>query len=287
MINYGDTAHNIFGNVSKRLKFYFLDTKEELQKANINYTLEEYLSVALFTSTIMFIVENLILAFIFGLLFNPLIAIFLSFSLSMAISGLIFFLFYSYPATAARSREKSIKKTLPFVASYLATISSAKLPPIILFKTLSKFKEYGEAAKESEAIVRDFEMFGMTLSTAIKKQAKRTPSKDFKELLWGINTITLSGGDLTEFLKSKGEELMSDYRRRIAKYAQDLSLFVEIYLTLIITGSIFFIVLSSIISTLSAGMGTVFLQTFVVFILLPLLSIGFIVLIKSISPTEG
>ena len=78
---------------------------------------------------------------------------------------------------------------------------------------------------------------------------------------------------------------MADYRRRIRKYSQDLSLYVEMYLTLIITGSIFFIVLSSIISTISAGLGTIMVQTFVVFALLPLLSIAFIILVKSTSPT--
>ena len=79
---------------------------------------------------------------------------------------------------------------------------------------------------------------------------------------------------------------MTEYRRRIRKFSQDLSLIVEIYLTLIITGSIFFIVLSSIISAISPGLETVSIQSFVVFILLPFLSIAFIVLIKTISPTE-
>ena len=55
---------------------------------------------------------------------------------------------------------------------------------------------------------------------------------------------------------------------------------------MIITGSIFFIVLSSIIVTISGGLSTVILQSFIVFILLPLLSIAFIVLVKSSSPTE-
>jgi flagellar protein FlaJ len=94
-----------------------------------------------------------------------------------------------------------------------------------------------------------------------------------------------SGGNLALYLKEKSEEYMNDYRRRIRKYSQDLSLYVEMYLTLIITGSIFFIVLSSIISSISAGLGTIVLQSLIVFILLPLISIGFIFLIRSANPT--
>ena len=286
MINYVDTSHKFFGSLSKKIKPYFLDIKSDMQKANISYTLDEYLSTALFTAAITFFIECILLAFIFGFLVNPVIAVFLSLTLSATISGFLFFLFYTYPAAIARSRESKISKVLPFSVSYMATMASARSSPIILFKTLAKFKEYGEVSEEANDITRDVELFGMTFSSALKRQAKRTPSKDMRELLWGINGMIASGSDLLPYLRGRSEEFMNDYRRRIRKYSQDLSLIVEIYLTLIITGSIFFIVLSSIISAITPGLGTVSIQAFVVFILLPIVSIAFIVLIKTISPTE-
>ena len=286
MINYVSTAYKFFGPISKTIKPYFLDIKSDLQRANIGYTLEEYLSTALFTTVITFFLECILLAFIFGFVVTPLVAIFLSLTLSVTISGLLFFLFYTYPAASAKGREGKIRKVLPFSVSYMTTMASARLSPIILFKTVAKFKEYGEVSQEANNISRDVELFGMTFSSALKRQAKKTPSKDMRELLWGINSVIASGSDLMLYLKGKCEEFMNDYRRRIRKYSQDLSLIVEIYLTLIITGSIFFIVLSSIISAISPGLETVWIQTFIVFILLPIVSIAFIVLIKSISPTE-
>lgn len=286
MISYVRTAYKFFASMSKTIKPYFLDIKEDLQRANLSYTLEEYLSIALFTTAITFFLEGVLLAFVFGFLTTPSIAVFLSLTLSLTFSGLLFFLFYSYPATIARRREGKIKKILPFSVSYLATMASSRLSPIILFKTIARFKEYEEVSEEASNITRDVELFGMTFSSALKRHAKRTASKDLRELLWGMNSVIASGGDLASYLKERGEELMNDYRRRIRKYSQDLSLFVEIYLTLIITGSIFFIVLSSIISTITPGLGTIAIQSFVVFILLPILSILFIILIRSISPTE-
>ncbi len=286
MIDFVKIAYRLFGRISRPLRVYFFDVKEDLHKANMNYTLEEYLSIAFLTCTVTFVLENIFLGFIFGFFSSPLLSAFLSFTLSLALTALLFFLFYTYPATASQARESKINKALPFAVSYLATMSSAKVPPIVLFETLSKFDEYGEVTDESKSMVRDVNVFGMTFSSALIKQAKRSPSKDFRELLWGINTVTASGGDLTAFLKQKEVELMNGYRAKIRKYAQDLSLFVEIYLTLIITGSIFFIVLSSIINSISGGLGTTVVQSFVVFILLPLLSVGFIIIIKSISPIE-
>lgn len=286
MITYTEVSLRFYGNISKNLKTYFMDIRDDIQRANMNYTLEEWISKALFTSTIVFVMCSATLALAFGFIVNPLIAVISAITLSATLSGILFFLFYSYPATLSRVRENKIKKVLPFSVSYLASIATGKVSGIVLFKTIAQFKEYSEVSNEAKNIVRDVEVFGMPISTAIKNQAKRTPSKEFRELLWGINSIMVAGGDIGPFLQQKSNEYMEDYRRRIRKYAQDLSLFVEIYMTLIITGSIFFIVLSSIMSTLSGGMGTILLQTFVVFILIPLLSVGFIILIKSISPLE-
>jgi flagellar protein FlaJ len=285
-MSYAVFSYKFFGNFSRSLRPYFIDVKDDMLKANMSYTLEEYLSMALMTVTLTFIAEATMLSFILGILVEPVIAILLSFILAFGISGFLFFIFYTYPLTISKSRGNKIKKVLPFALAYLTTLSSSKAPPVVLFKTLSRFKEYGEVAKESNDIANSVDLFGLTISAAIGRQAKATPSKDFRDLLWGINTILTSGGDLTSYLKSKSDEFMSDYRRKIRKFSQDLSLYVEIYLTLIITGSIFFIVLSSIIATFSAGLETVVIQSFVVFIILPLLSIMFLILIKSISPLE-
>lgn len=287
MINYVALSRRFFEDIIKLIKPYFADIRGDLQKANMNYTVDEWLSIALMTTSVTFIIENIIIAFILGLLgFHPLTAVLLSFTLSLTVSASLFLFFYSYPVTKSKNRENKIKKLLPFSVSYLAAISSAKVPPIVLFKTLSGFKEYGEVAEEAATITKNVEVFGMTFLSALKSQARKTSSRELKELLWGMSNVISSGGDLSIFLNQKSDELMSDYRRRIRKYAQDLSLFVEVYLTLIITGSIFFIVLSSIISTISGGLGAVATQTMVVFILLPMISVGFILLIKSISPIE-
>lgn len=286
-MSYVNLSYRLFGEIARSVKPYFLDIRDDLQHANINLTLEEYLSTATFTIALMFFLESITLAFIFGVLrFSIIVSMLLSVTLSLTLSSILLFLFYTYPATLSKNRGSKIRKILPFAVSYMATIASSKLPPIVLFKTLAGFKEYGEVTEESKTITRDVEIFGMTFFASIRKQAKRTPSKELRELLWGMNSVMLSGGDIEFYLKQKGNELMADYRRRIRKYSQDISLFVEVYLTLIITGSIFFIVLSSVISSISGGTGTTLVQSFVIFILLPLLSVGFILILKSISPLE-
>lgn len=278
-------SYRVFGGYAKKTATYFPDVREELQKANMKYTLEEWLAMSGFFTVSTFAVEMVVFSFIFGLLsIQPLMAVFLSLTLSASIAGGLLFLFYSYPGTQAKAREVNIRKVLPFAVSYLSSIATKDAPPIFFFRTLSRFDEYGEVAKDCRTIVRDVEVFGMPLHSAIKRRANSTPSKEFKELLWGINNVYASGGNINQYVSGKSNELMADYRRRIKKYAQDLSLFVEIYLTLIIVGAMFFIVLSSVMAAITAGAETAAIQSFIVFILLPLLSVGFMILVKSISP---
>jgi len=278
-------CYNLLGNFSERIEKYFLDMETDLKRAKLNYTLREYISTALFTAGAAFFIETVGLAFIFTLVFRNIIsALLLSFTLSSVFTTVLLLLFYGYPATKAKSIEKDVDKALPFSIAYLSAIASGEVEPIFLFKTLAGFKGYGKICKESGEIVKNVELFGMNFTTALKRAATKTPSKKFKEILWGINTIISSGGDLFRFLKEKSNLLMNEYRRGIKRYSDQLSLFVEIYLILIIVGSIFFIILTSVMATLSSGMEIVALQSFVVFIFLPLISVAFIILVKGLSP---
>ena len=56
MITYVDISLKFYGGVSKSLKTYFIDIRDDIQRANMNYTLEEWISQALFTSTFVFVI---------------------------------------------------------------------------------------------------------------------------------------------------------------------------------------------------------------------------------------
>lgn len=286
MTEYSRFCYTLIGNYITPLRKYFLDIKVDMQTAGMSFTLDEYLSMATFTSIILFFIESIILAFIFGVLnFPTLIAVSLSLTFSFSITVMIFFVFYSYPKTISKGREDEINKVLPFAVSYMSAISSGDTPPYYMFRTISQIKEYGEVAKEAGAIARNMKMFGLNFSDAIKRESARTPSKNLKEILWGTNTTIMSGGDVRMYLKEKADLLNEDYRRKIRKYSQDLSMLVEIYLTIIMVGSIFFIVLTSVMgSSGDAGMANI--QCFVIMFFLPLTSIGFIFLMRMRSPVK-
>jgi flagellar protein FlaJ len=286
MTSYSRFCYRMIGNNVVPLRKYFLDIKNDLQTAGLNFTLDEYLSMGVFTAILLFVLESAALSFILGLFnFNIFVSVALSITLSFSMSIMLFFVFYSYPKTVSSGRAEQIDRVLPFAVSYMSAIASGNTPPYYMFKTISRISDYGEVSREAGAIASNMKMFGMNFSDSIKRESTRTPSKNFKEILWGINTTIASGGNVKTYLREKSDLLIDEYRRKIRKYSQDLSMLVEIYLTVIIVGSIFFIVLTSIMGG-EGGRSMIMIQSFIVFVFLPLMSMGFIMLIKLRSPIK-
>ena len=283
-----ELSFKFFGKSLDKYVHYFESIKADLPRAAIKLSLVEYVYVVFFVMLAVFTVEFPLIVVITALLFKSVfLSLLFSFTITIFIELGIFFLFYSYPSMVANRRKKNIDAALPFATTYMATIAASGAPPPTMFKLLAKFKEYGEISKEAEKITRDVEAFGMDLIGSLRKTADRTPSSELKELLWGLETILTTGGNVSDYLHEKSKAFMSEYRRKLEKYSQTLSLLIEIYLTVVLVGSIFFIIMSSLMSIFGAGELNLllsFVQFLIVFIGLPLVSVGFIWLLKTISP---
>jgi flagellar protein FlaJ len=277
-------ACKLFGRVVSPYIEYFDSLKLQLRQAKIKYSIEEYLSLMMFSTMIVFVAVMLLGSFFITV--TTAYAVYsytLSVVISFASAGGTFFIGYYYPSIKAKGIQNKINKTLPFTVIYMSTVASSEVNPTELFKIVSK--KGGVIGKECERIYRDIHMLGMDVNTAITKAANRTPSKKFAELLWGMLSIIGRGGDLGEYLSEKSKEFMGEYRRSLKTYSDQISFYTEIYITLIIVGTLFFIVLSSIMSPLVGG-DILLIQTFLVFFFIPMISIGFLFLLKSLSPQE-
>ena len=119
--------------------------------------------------------------------------------------------------------------------------------------------------------------------TAIEKAADRTPSTAFRELLWGMKSTITTGGNLQAFLVEKSNSSMADYRRFLDKFVDRLSILIEIYITAVIVGSIFFIIMGVIMGLMGGG-NTLTLVRLVIYIGIPIISIMFMIMISGLSP---
>ncbi len=285
-------AFKYFGNIVKPYLSHFDPLREELLKADIRTSLHEYISKIAFLSTMTLIIGWPTLSLVMGLVLgyakvsSIALALTTSFTAALMLSAAVSAAMYYFPSISASGRKRKIENALPFGTMYMATIASSGATPAKMFRIISEFSEFGELSKEVSKIYTDIEIFGMDVRTAIMKAAERTPSDKFKDLLWGLATIVTTGGNVSDYLREKSKMFMGDFRRSIKDYAEQMSLYIEMYITLIIVGSVFFLILSAVMTAISPGASIISIQFFVIFVFLPLISIGFITLAKGISPTE-
>ncbi len=287
-----EIAFKSLGNAVRPYLKNFSSVKSQLIKADMRVSLHEYVCRMVFYAILAFVFSMPLLSFLFGLVLgfakisSVALAFTLSISTSMIITTAVFAGMYYYPSMKANDRKKRIDNALPFGTIYMSSVASSGAPPAKIFKILSNFGEFGELSDECAKIYNDTEIFGMDIKTAIQKAAERASSEGFKDLLWGMLTIITTGGNLTNYLREKSKAYMTDYRRKLNEYSQQLSLYIEMYITLIIVGSVFFLILSAVMAAISTSPLIISVQFFVIFVFLPLVSIGFVIFMKGISPSE-
>ena len=96
-------------------------------------------------------------------------------------------------------------------------------------------------------------MFGLELTESIEKVSVKIPSESFKDFLLGLRTIIKTGGDLRRYLEEKADTSIDDYKRRIEEYGKSLSILLEIYITVVVVGSIFALILSTVLGLFAGG----------------------------------
>jgi flagellar protein FlaJ len=162
--------------------------------------------------------------------------------------------------------------------------ASSDAPPIEIFRSISKLDEYPELKEQALNIIRDVEGLGLDLSSALRRESKRTPSRQFKELLIGIDSTLRSGADLPIFLGNRANNLFNSYQRRIKDYSNLLSMIVEIYITVVIVGSIFFTIMATVMSMMGGTADILMMQFFISFVIMPMISVALAYYIKIASP---
>lgn len=279
-------SFQLFKDYTDPLVDFFPDIKRNLKQAGSTLTAQEYMSGALMYSILAFAFCVPVMSFVFGLLFsNFLFGFMLAVLAGSGLTAAVFFVYMELPRLTISEKAKDLDDSLPFAAMYLSTISSSKLP---LFKTLeifTKFARYGEIVKQINNINEDVKLFGLDISTALERAIERSPSKKFRELLYGVLSTIKSGANMNIYLKEKSISYMADYRRKLYEFSHSLTVYVEIYLTSIVLGAIFFTVLTAIISGISGAGGEIIsLQFFLIFVFMPVISFAFIYIIKTSTP---
>jgi flagellar protein FlaJ len=305
MNSYERFCFNLLGKRMKAKRDQYIQLRSDLVSARSTTPFEVYISTALVSSVIVglgmavvigaftyllnipnmilyrgqvpqTIVElskySLVLGTIFALIFSLLF-----------FGGFTYIAFLVYPNIIAGDRRRKIDASLPYAINYITSMSTAGITPAEVFRLLGDSPIYGECSVEARYIAREIDIFGRDLIDALRLMSASTPSARMKEFLQGAMASIASGGNLTDYFRTKANQYALENRQTQKMFLDTLGLVAESYVTAVVAGMLFLIILQSIMSVLSGEKMPMFLYA-IIYIMIPFGSIGFVVMVSTMTP---
>ena len=170
----------------------------------------------------------------------------------------------------------------------MSILASAGVSPEKMFISLSTLKPPLAASIEATEVVKQIALFGLDIISALEKTSTRTPSKRVRDMIQGIISTIHTGGNLGVYLRVKFKAHMKLKRITLKKQADSLSVLSEIYVALLLTGPLIFIIMLSVMSVLGGGglmgLSSELLLSLLTYIGIPICALIFLVILDSASP---
>ncbi len=283
-------AYRLLGERTNRLLPLFKDMDSGLRKSGIRISFKPYVSITVLASLIVssatFVLTPSLLYLVLQMPLSSSLLFGIGTSLFAGAFTVIFF--YSYPLYRADSIRRDLEDSMAFTASYMAILAGAGVPPDNIFRSLSKIPQKLAIVDESRTVVRDVELFGADIITALDNASRRTASQKFKELLEGFITTIHSGGNLMSYLLQRSRQNMRSKRIALRKFSDTLGILSEFYVTLLVAGPLILVVMLAVMSMLGGpGLGILdptLLLMLLTYIAIPTGSIIFLIILDALTP---
>ncbi|HET6580627.1 MAG TPA: type II secretion system F family protein [Methanoregula sp.] len=296
---------NLLGKKMKAKRESYVTLRNDLLSARFKTPFEVYLSTAYVSSIVVGLSAAIIIGvitwifelpklitykgevpeFLVGLSAYSLVigtVVITIFSL-LVFGGLTYLVFMLYPGLEAGNRRRNIDASLPYAINYITSMSTAGITPAEVFRLLGSSTIYGQSAVEARYIAREIDIFGRDLIDSLRLVSSSTPSRRMKEFLQGTMASVSSGGNITEYFRTKAEQYALENRQTQKMFLETLALVSESYVTAMVAGTLFLIILQSIMSVMSGDNNPLFLYA-VIYIMIPLGSVMFVIMISSMTP---
>lgn len=192
-----------------------------------------------------------------------------------------------WPQYLAGVRGRQVDESLSRTVAFLFALSRSGMAFPQVLRTLSHNREvYGEAAEEFAVAVKEMDLFGEDMITAVERSAERSPSEEFGDFAENLGNVLQSGRSVSTFLRDQYDRYQEDAEARQEQFLELLGALAEGYVSLFVVGPLLFITILVIIGLMGVANTLDFLRV-VTYLLVPLASLAFIVYLDSVTGTSG
>jgi len=201
--------------------------------------------------------------------------------------GMTFGMLQIIPAIKVKNRSAKLIEEIPHFIGYMSTLATSGLTLEGIFKAISKEETDEDIVKDARFIVRNIDILGMDLISAIKDLVHRTPSGPYSELLEGAIVTVQSGGDLKEYFNATAKVQLEEKKMLMQKTTESLGSVAEIYTILLIVFPLLAVIMLSIMGIMSpslAGFDLLTLMNILTFAVIPLSGVLMLVMMDTMVP---
>jgi len=288
--SFSSIAYRLIGGKISPILPLFQDLSMHLQRAGIKTNFRVYVSLTVFSTALAALAALIcipcVLFFVFDVPVFPALLFGAGgslFAVAFSVAG-----FYVYPVYRADKIRRDLEDELAFTTGYMSILASAGVPPEKIFYSLSNLPIPLAVSAEAKNIIRDINIFGLDVISALKKASKRSPSTLFREMLEGFISTIHSGSSLAAYLREKSKQHMKLKRLSLRKFSDTLSILSEFYVALLVTGPLLLIIMLAVMAIMGGGsLGFLtpdILLNLITYIGIPVGSIMFLIILDSVSP---
>ena len=201
--------------------------------------------------------------------------------------GMTFGILQMIPAIKVKNRSAKLIEEIPHFIGYMSTLATSGLTLEGIFKAIAKEDTDEDIVKDARFIVRNIDILGMDLISAIKDLVHRTPSGPYSELLEGAIVTVQSGGDLKEYFNATAKVQLEEKKMLMQKTTESLGSVAEIYTILLIVFPLLAVIMLSIMGIMSpslAGFDLLTLMNILTFAVIPLSGVLMLVMMDTMVP---
>jgi len=201
--------------------------------------------------------------------------------------GMTFGVLQIIPAFRVKNRAAKLSEEIPHFIGYMSTLATSGLTLEGIFKAIAKEETDEDIVKDARFIVRNIEILGMDLISAIKDLIHRTPVGPYSELLDGAIITVLTGGDLKEYFNATAKVQLEEKKMLLQKTTESLGSVAEIYTILLIVFPLLAVIMLSIMGIMSPSLGgfdLLTLMNILTFGVIPLSGILMLIMMDTMVP---
>jgi flagellar protein FlaJ len=206
---------------------------------------------------------------------------------AVGFGGMTFVMLQMIPPMRVKSRSAKLMEEIPHFIGYMSTLATSGLSLEGIFKAIAREDTEEEMVKDAKLIVRNLDIMGMDLITAVTDLIHRTPTGPYSELLEGAIITAQSGGDLKEYFNATAKVQLEEKKMLMAKTTESLGAVAEIYTILLIVFPLLAVIMLSIMGIMSPSLGGFDLVTLInilTFAVIPLCGVLMLVMMDTMVP---